>query len=211
MNQDRIAKIKGLMQEQASANRLSRRPLPNTWKPARLIRRITADSEIQAWLTTPDSLTARLKQSCTELQVRVLSEAEERPLLDEAKALNLQPQASAWVRCVLLKCGEQDWVYARTIIPNLTDHNPWQNLQNLGNKPLGEVLFELPSIKRSTFEFSKQPLKNWPYLKTALGTTQPKAVGYSRRSVFQQQKHPLLLTEVFLPGLLTFKTVKTTT
>lgn len=208
MNQDRIAKIKELMQEQASANGSSSRALPNTWKPARLIRRITTDSKTQSWLTTPDSLTAKLKQSCPELQVRVLSEAEERPLLDEAKALNLHPQATAWVRCVLLKCGEQDWVYARTIIPNLTDHNPWQNLQNLGNKPLGEVLFELPSIQRSTFEFSKQPLKNWPYLKTALGQTQPKDIGYSRRSVFQQQKHPLLLTEVFLPGLLSFNHTK---
>ena len=199
---NRVAKLKGLMQDKVATNHFA---LPNTWKPKRLLRRITHEANIQAWLTTPDSLTAKLKQSCSNLQVHVLSETIERPLIEEARALNLPPQETAWVRCVLLKCAQQDWVYARTIIPNLSASNPWQSLQNLGDKPLGEVLFELPGIQRSEFEFSKQPLKSWPYLKTALTNITPKTLGYARRSVFRQQNWPLLLTEVFLPDLQSLK------
>lgn len=155
----------------------------------------------QSWLTTPQSLTLRLKGICPDLSVLVLSEKLEIPLPEEITALDLDLQQTAWVRCVLLKCASnvqgQDWVYARTVIPNFDAANPWHSLQTLGNKPLGEVLFELENIERTPFSFDKQLLDGLPYLKqTALSE------GLLRRSIFIQQTAPLLLTEVFLPDLL---------
>lgn len=199
MTHDRMTKIKGLIQDQANQ---TSRPLPSFWKPARLIRRITNDKNTQSWLTTPNSLTEKMRIPCPELMVEVLSETVDRPLIDEANTLEMHPQEQAWIRCVLLKCGESDWVYARTIIPNFTKTNPWHSLQALGSKPLGDVLFELPSIQRSEFEFSKQLLKNLPHFNTCLPSQQLNITGYARRSTFKQQDAPLLLTEVFLPGLL---------
>jgi len=196
---DRISKIKALMQEKKSA---SHSVLPQFWKPAKLICRVTTSRTLQKWLTLPTSLTAKLKAQCTDLQVMVLSEKLESPLLNEAQALGMQRNEQAWVRCVLLQCNQQNWVYARTVIPNLTPDNPWYDLQNLGTKPLGEVLFELPSIQRSDFEFSRNTLDYWPYLvENMANQNTAKQPGFARRSIFKQHNAPLLLTEVFLPGL----------
>ncbi|WP_019557514.1 chorismate--pyruvate lyase family protein [Thiomicrorhabdus arctica] len=198
MPNERLAKIKALIQDKKTH---TVRGCPSFWKPARLIQRVTSSSTIQSWLNTKVSLTQRLRQHCPTLQVLVLSEQTERPLLDETTALGLQPNDQAWVRCVLLQCANQNWVYARTVIPNLTPESPWSALQKLGNKPLGEVLFELPSIQRTPFEFTRQTLSSWPYLSEQLEAEQSQAKGYARRSIFTQKEAPLLLTEVFLPRL----------
>jgi chorismate--pyruvate lyase len=198
MPNERLAKIKALIQDKKTHTVRGR---PSFWKPARLIQRVTSSSTIQSWLNTKVSLTQRLRQHCPTLQVLVLSEQTERPLLDETTALGLQPNDQAWVRCVLLQCANQNWVYARTVIPNLTPESPWSALQKLGNKPLGEVLFDLPSIQRTPFEFTRQTLSSWPYLSEQLGAEQSQAKGYARRSIFTQKEAPLLLTEVFLPRL----------
>ena len=198
MPNERLAKIKALIQEKKTH---TVRGKPSFWKPARLIQRVAASPQIQSWLNTPDSLTARIRQTCPQMTVLVLSEKTERPLLEECTALGLQPNDQAWVRCVLLQCGQQNWVYARTVIPNLTPESPWTPLQQLGNKPLGDVLFDLPSIQRTPFEFSGQALSGWPYLSEQLSLSETQGKGYARRSTFTQKNAPLLLTEVFLPGL----------
>lgn len=196
---DRLSKIKTLMQEKSKN---ARSAVPQFWKPSVLIQRITASKKLQAWLLTPNSLTAKLKTVCPDLHVVVLSEKLETPLWNESQKLGLHRDEQAWVRCVLLKCAQKNWVYARTIIPNLTNENPWYELQNLGSKPLGEVLFELPGIQRSEFEFTSNPLGFWPHLMENLADKkQTNRLGFARRSIFKQQNCPLLLTEVFLPGL----------
>lgn len=200
MSVDRLAKIKALLKEKSQARTMR----PQFWKPAGLLSRVAPSRKIQGWLNTPNSLTAKLKNLCPDLQVVVLSEKQEVPLLNESQRLGLARDEEAWVRCVLLKCGDKSWVYARTIIPNFDSNNPWSELQHLGNKPLGEVLFEMPSIQRSPFEFSKDTLSYWPHLADALSNPQSSHLsGYARRSMFHQQAAPLLLTEVFLPGLVT--------
>ena len=198
MPNERLAKIKALIQDKKSHTVRGR---PSFWKPARLIQRVTSSSTIQSWLNTKESLTQRLRQHCQDIQVLVLSEQIERPLLDETTALGMQPNDQAWVRCVLLQCDNQNWVYARTVIPNLTPESPWAALEKLGNKPLGEVLFELPSIQRTPFEFSSQALSSWPDLCQQLEVEYRQGKGYARRSIFTQKEAPLLLTEVFLPAL----------
>lgn len=198
MPNERLAKIKALIQEKKSHTVRGR---PGFWKPARLIQRVTSSPTIQSWLSTKESLTQRLRQHCPALQVLVLSEQTERPLLDETTALGMLPNDQAWVRCVLLQCENQSWIYARTVIPNLTPESPWFSLQKLGDKPLGEVLFEFPSIQRTPFEFTSQALSSWPYLSEQLEAAESQGKGYARRSIFTQKEAPLLLTEVFLPGL----------
>lgn len=199
MSIDRLAKIKGLLQEKGLQKGLR----PQFWKPAGLLSRITPARDIHDWLKTPTSLTAKLKDRCPDLQVEVLSECFETPLLSEAQKLGLAPDEEVWVRCVVLKCKDTHWVYARTVIPAMGPHNPWQELQKLGNKPLGEVLFEMPSVQRSTFEFSKDALSHWPHLMRRINNPlMAKLPGFARRSIFHERGAPLLLTEVFLPGLL---------
>lgn len=206
MPTDRRSKIQSLLQTKNSHALKCR---PTFWKPARLIQRVTTSGTLQSWLTTQTSLTKRIRQHCEEMQVVVLSETMEIPLLDEANTLKMASNEQAWVRCVLLKCAHQNWVYARTVIPNFTPDSPWITLQKLGNKPLGEVLFEMPGVGRTPFEFSKQTLSNWPYLSQHIKDLSPQNKGYARRSGFTQDKAPLLLTEVFLDDLTNFITPNT--
>lgn len=197
----RVARIKALAQGKLLETLASPTSRPQHWKPAGLIRRVIQDRRVQTLLTLKTSLTAKLKTLCPSLQVVVLSEEFEAPLASEAMRLGLNPKNEAWVRCVLLKCESQNWIYARTIIPHLDNHNPWQELQKLGNKPLGEILFEMPSIQRTEFEFSKDKLAIWPHLMEHLPAGNDLQEGFARRSVFSQDQAPLLLTEVYLPEL----------
>lgn len=200
MSLDRLNKIKSLLEQKLNTTQLR----PQFWKPATLIRRVSPSKAIQDWLTTSNSLTAKLKALCPQLEVHVLSEKMELPLVSEAQKLGIPRDEEVWVRCVLLKCEQRNWVYARTIIPHMAPSNPWQELQSLGNKPLGEILFEMPSIQRSPFEFSRDTLGYWPHLINHLNAPEMRnQPSFARRSIFKQKGAPLLLTEVFLPGLTT--------
>ena len=201
---NRLSKIKQLLKEKTQNSPKSQ---PLFWKPAGLIQRISPSKKVQQWLSTQGSLTKKLRLLCPDLEVIVLSEKGEIPLTNEALSLKLKTNESAWIRCVLLKGGGgENWVYARTVIPNFSENNPWAHLQALGNQPLGDVLFQKNTqnnqIRRTPFTFSKQNLTTWPYLHNQLTQSLPQKIGYARRSVFTQQQAPLLLTEVFLPELL---------
>lgn len=174
------------------------------WKPTHLLKRLGASSEINSWMSTSGSLTQRIRQTCPEMQVQILYEGWQIPLASEAQRLGLSRSRKAWIRCVLLKCHQQSWVYARTVIPDMRPGSPWFSLQKLGSQPLGEVLFELKSLQRSPFEWSQQPSRNWPLLREHLGEKTCDLDSreiYARRSLFVNRHAPLLLTEVFLPDL----------
>lgn len=161
------------------------------WKPAVLHGRFP--THIRPWLTDRSSLTAKLKRQCQQFSVQRLFEGRALPLPSEQQKLKIPHGKNVWSRCVLLLCNGQPVVYARTLIPNFTPGNPWLKIQQLGNQPLGELLFQLPNLQRSTFEFTQTQIP-WPYL-----PAQPSSQDtYARQCLFHQAKAPLLLTEVFL-------------
>ena len=192
---ERLKKIKSFLEEKGTDAELKRA----FWKPAGLLRRVVNQTLEANWLKTSDSLTQKLKRHFPDLEVTVLSEKMETPLLHEAQKLGISIHQEVWIRCVLLKSGSHELVYARTVIPYFDEQNPWQSLQMLGNKPLGEVLFQDKSLQRSGFEFSRSKLQDWPYLKPSFPFHSP--IAFARRSVFEKNDAPLLLTEVFLPPL----------
>lgn len=129
------------------------------WYAKPLKHRMMLTRNLEDWLFDPSSLTAKLRQKCPELSVKILSEKLEYPLPDEQQRLKMTPGEKAWIRIVTLTCGELPLVYARTIIPNFQPGNPWFSLKTLGHTPLGHVLFA-KDIKnhysRSEFECQDQ-------------------------------------------------------
>ena len=171
------------------------------WKPQTLAQRWPLTPKQSQALLYSQSLTAKLRQSCPQLEVQVLSENFERPLAQEAFALGLPPNQRAWVRCVLLHCDQQPLIYARTIIPYLVPGNPWYVLKKLGNQPLGEVLFKLKNTQRSAFKVLKITRPGYFYLPHAFQTAlnqKGQTSFWGRQSLFTQFNARLLLTEVFL-------------
>jgi len=155
--------------------------------------------DIQTWLFDPASLTARLKQKCTaDFRVEVLSQAIQKPRLDEFEVLGMETGSYALVRQVRLCCGHACWVYARTVIPFSTLKGKQRIYANLGTRPLGAMLFADRTMQRDEVMVTALYGGQLP---AGLGLAEDDLV-WGRRSVFKVAGKPLLVSEYFLPALL---------
>jgi len=154
--------------------------------------------DIQAWLFDPASLTARLKQKCTDdFRVEVLSQLIQKPRIDEFKVLGMETGSYALIRQVRLCCGNACWVYARTVIPFSTLKGKLRIYANLGTRPLGAMLFTDRTMQRDEVLVTSLTGGQLP---DGLGLEKDDMV-WGRRSVFRIAGKPLLVSEYFLPSL----------
>ncbi len=155
---------------------------------------------LASWLIDTDSLTRRLRAICgAAFSVRVLKQRWQRPLPSERVALGLHDQAWALVRQVRLLCASQAVVYARTIMPEATLNGARRRFAHLGNRPLGEMLFTDRRIVRGHMEIARIEPGHELH---ALAVGHGRAGIWGRRSVFEIDGYPLLVNEIFLPGIL---------
>jgi chorismate--pyruvate lyase len=157
---------------------------------------------LRAWLIDPTSLTDRIRGACAgAFCVRVLREGYQRPRLDESKVLGIRRGRFAWVREVQLLCDAEPWVFARTVIPLTSLTGPQRRLAHLGNRPLGAYLFAHPATSRGLVEVASIRRGQAMFAQAVVGVARPGDRIWGRRSVFRVNGKPLLVTEVFLPGL----------
>jgi len=174
------------------------------WKSHRCFSRSRMPAGLSDWLLDRASLTLRLQQLCPGqaprgFRVKVLSQLRGIPRLDEAQVLAMQPRELAVIRQVLLMCGRQPWIYARTVIPVSSLRGKLQRLTRLGTRPLGGVLFADPGMRRGRTELAEiLPGQALFAAATAHAQHRP-AVVWGRRSVFRLSGKPLLVSEIFLP------------
>lgn len=157
------------------------------------------------WLFDAGSLTRRLRSACSDhFCVRVLRQGWSRPSRDEAGILRLRLDTWAWTREVQLLCNAQPWVFARTLIPAATLRGRGRRLTRLGTRPLGEVLFTEPGVRRGPVEVARivagQRLHRHAFGRLV---ESPDTI-WGRRSVFWIDGRPLLVCEIFLPDLPAF-------
>ena len=134
--------------------------------------------QVANWLIDTQSLTAKLKDKYADFQVRVINQSEQAPDSNERSSLpNID---NTIVREVALIGGGQTVVFARSVIPITSDT---QAILQIGAKPLGETLFNDPSIVRG-----------------ALEVTQSGDI-WGRRSTFTLGQTPILVSEFFLEAL----------
>ena len=169
------------------------------WYQRRQLLTRPLPAEVSSWLFDPASLTARLKRMCPgKFCVELLSQEIKRPALDEMKALDIVYGDSALIREVHLCCDHKPVVYARTVIPLSTLTGAQRSYGNLGNRPLGAMLFADRSMKRGEVMVSRLLPEDVLYEKTG---SAGEAV-WGRRSVFHVGGKPLLVSEYYLPTLL---------
>ncbi|HCB12077.1 MAG TPA: chorismate lyase [Gammaproteobacteria bacterium] len=175
---------------------------PPHWHSHRLRSAQSLPAELAQWLFDPGSLTRRLRQCCPDrFQVRVLWQGWSRPSRDEARTLCLRLDARTWTREVQLVCGDQAWVFARTLIPAATLRGRGRRLTQLGSRPLGEVLFSDPGVQRSPVEIARIIAGQRLHQCAFAGFAEPPETIWGRRSVFRIDGQPLLVCEIFLPDL----------
>ena len=174
------------------------------WKPHSRFPRSRIPADLSDWLLDRESLTLRLQQLCPGkstrgFRVQVLSQVRGVPRLDEAQVLGMRPREMAVIRQVLLMCGRQPWIYARTVIPVASLRGKLQRLTGLGTRPLGGVLFADPTMHRGAVELAEILPGQAVFAAATVHLRQPPVAIWGRRSVFKLSDKPLLVSEIFLP------------
>jgi chorismate--pyruvate lyase len=156
---------------------------------------------LRAWLLDTASLTLRLQQLCPgRFRVHLLSQSWGRPFEHEAHALGMKHGSLALIRQVQLLCGEQPWVYARTIMPVSSLCGRLQRLAHLGTRPLGGMLFADPGMQRGGVELARLGTGQAMHAAATFHLTPRPAEIWGRRTVFRLADKPLLVSEIFLPA-----------
>jgi chorismate--pyruvate lyase len=161
--------------------------------------------ELAPWLRDRGSLTQRIQQRCTNFTVRNLHNGLARIALDESALIGLSPHQLAWSREVFLYADGLPVVFAHSALAAAHLRGVWSEVGTLGSKPLGALLFAHPLVERKPLHY--QALRSTHHLyrrATALQHDPPHRL-WARRSLFYLGDAPLLVTEVFLPGILMLK------
>ncbi len=176
--------------------------LEPTWLPVQRLRQGELSSAVLDWLRDQGSLTRRLVGHCDgRFRVDVRSQGWSRPLPGEALRLEMAQRQAAMRREVVLRCDERPWVFARTLIPATTLQGEGRRLAHLGDRPLGAVLFADPKVQRGALEVARLLPHHVLFRSAAQPLESVPGVLWARRALFHLEGRPLLVNEVFLPGL----------
>lgn len=165
------------------------------WFPVRSPHARRIPPAVRDWLAESGSLTARLRASAGPIRVQVLYQGWGRPFTGEAAGLQLSRGRRVWLREVALEAAGRRLLLARTVAPAATVTGFSGRLARLGARPLGEVLFSLPGVKRVGLEWAWLQAECW----LALPGTCPR---WGRRTLYLTGRDfPLLVSEFFLPAV----------
>lgn len=160
------------------------------WTTYRRPNQLQAPRTWRRWLCDRGSLTKHLTiASNNNFRVELQQLRWLLPSRSEAKVLGIKHRQVALIREVKLLGNDQELVFARTVIPANSLTGKQKQLSMLGNRSLGSLLFNEPSMRRGKFQISRLP------------STDRKQPLWARRSVFFLSNKPLLVSEVFLPIL----------
>ncbi|MDF2179263.1 chorismate lyase [Aliiglaciecola sp. CAU 1673] len=151
------------------------------------------DFHLKNWLLDTSSLTERLQSHCRQFRVQVLGQATAPLMADELLKMGAEPYL---VREVILWGDDMPWVFARSLLPSTLCEQEHGKLANLGDRPLGSILFNDPLFTRLPFEITCLPEEH-PLL-GSLELSERRSL-WGRRSRFQYQQWQMMVAEIFLP------------
>lgn len=154
-----------------------------------------SDPDVRDWLFDEGSLTRRLTAlSADAFSVQPLVQGWQTLREDECDALRLRQGSVGWVREVYLCGHEQPWVFARSVAARQALLASNLDLESLGSRSLGELLF-------SDSAFSRGPLQARRYPAAWLPAAVREDNLWARRSCFSRDGLGVLVMEAFLPAL----------
>jgi len=171
------------------------------WYSNRSGTRSGIPADVASWIFETCSLTQRLKKTCgVRFRVAVVHQRWTRPWPDEARLLHLGMHQWALVREVQLFCHRKPLIVARTVIPSDTLKGSQRKLASLGTRPLGEVIFTYPGLRRHSLDIANVACHDWnPGLRESLDINRQT---WGRRTVYGIGQRRLLVCEFFLPSVL---------
>lgn len=156
----------------------------------------------KAWLYQPGSLTNQLR-ALGAFTIEIVDQGYAEATATDSAVLPGTEGALMWIRSVLMRIEGRPFVVARSIAPNQAVQTEWDALANHGLRPLGEILYDDPSITRKPFEWAMLAADD-PLYATAHQYCEENARLLARRSTFIRHDQPLLIEECFLPDFWRF-------
>lgn len=152
-------------------------------------------SSLSDWLLDVGSLTQRLQRQ-SDFNVQVLRHTS--GVLTPDELANLSPWDTRSTQCreVLLRDGVTPLVFARSVIP-CAESGLLHELQHIGGRPLGDMLFTHPNVRRGHFQLA-QFAPDSPVGQLNQQLTGVQAEVWGRRRNFYVDDVPVLVAEVFL-------------
>ena len=172
------------------------------WRPD--INALHPSPQWRNWLTEPGSLTARLIAHATHFRVRRIRQARGLIVADEQQILQLPRRVLVQQRNVVLECDGRPVVFAHTSVPLGATASDWPLFGSLGERSLGTTLFGDPQVVRGALEFARLS-RHHPLMRRLEATLGPQPdVGLlARRCCYRRQQGVLLVSEIFLPAIVT--------
>jgi chorismate--pyruvate lyase len=153
----------------------------------------TPEPMILRWLFNEDSLTRRLTRlSDNSFSVTPLQEGWQALRADECAALELAPGSEGWVREVYLRGHGDNWVFARSVAARSALDHDGLDMEALGTRSLGELLFSDRAFVRGPMQVCRYPVA-W------LPAADAQEALWARRSCFRRAGLSILVAEIFLP------------
>ena len=112
----------------------------SSWKNFESVESKILNNEIRSWLLEKGPITKRIKKNGT-FRLHLIQDKLSFVKQEDKDFIDCTSDAIK-LREVILFCGNEPIVFAQTIIPYETISNGFEKLGNLGNKPLGDILFE---------------------------------------------------------------------
>jgi chorismate--pyruvate lyase len=168
------------------------------WVPLSACERCVPES-LLPWLEEPGLLTARVRAACGEAMslrmLRLERTSLELPLRDR---LGVE-DTDCLLREVEISCGANRWIFAQSVFPLSTvGRYPW--LGELGDRGLGESLARVEDVRREPLEYAELAPTH-TLASAALGGSGSGRAVWARRAIYRLGGRPILVQEVFLPGL----------
>ena len=153
------------------------------------------------WLIDRGSLTTRVRARCASFRVELVFQGARRATRDERFIAGGRGRR-VFVREVFLTCERGRVVFAHSVTPLANLRGNWRGLTGLGTRPLGAALFADPRVKRHPLRFRRLTPRDELKLRARAATGVVLPALWARRSLFILRKSPILVTEIFLPGIL---------
>lgn len=124
----------------------------SSWNTYEAIEHELTNAEIKSWLLEQGPITKRIK-SIAEFRLELIQDELSDATDDEILFLKIDSEEIR-IREVILFGNENPMVFARTIIPNTTIEKGLKELGKIGNKPLGDILFEKDIFSKEDIVFA---------------------------------------------------------
>jgi chorismate--pyruvate lyase len=170
------------------------------WFPAERLGQMNVEPTLRTWLIAKGMLSARVKTACgDQFALRLIDQWT--GLLTSSHKLGLRSHDTAGLfRDIEMVDGGQVWIFGQTVMPDSTlSLHPW--LAELGDTPLDETLLGLSGVDRGSYEYARLPAHDALTARArSMAEVKPEGL-WARRSRVALRGAPLLMQEVFLPGI----------